>query len=314
LVGGYPQAVLTFAPDSPLLVYDKQRSEKVLYYQRKSVMKRVVLAVALSLSAVFSSAQSILTPKPRIQLIRNATLVVEYAGQKILVDPMFSPKGTIESWGGVQRNPTVELKMPVAEIVQDLNLVMVTHTHADHFDEAASNALPKSIELINQPADREFFVKQGFTKAQTLEDGRVWNGIQIHRLGAEHGSGEVLKMMGKTSGFVLQAKNQPTVYIVGDAIWTEEIKQNIQRYKPDYIIVNSGGALVAGYENTPIIMDEEQTMALIAASGKAKVIAVHMDALDHCRTTRASLRQKAGAQHISPKKLIIPQDGETIGL
>jgi L-ascorbate metabolism protein UlaG (beta-lactamase superfamily) len=277
-------------------------------------MKHVLLAAALTLSAAFTQAQSKLNAKPSVQLIRNATLVVKYAGQKILIDPMLSPKGTIESWGGVERNPTVELKMPVADIVQDLNLVVVTHTHADHFDEAASKALPKSIELINQPADQEFFQKQGFTGAQTLQDGWGWNGIQIHRLKAQHGSGEILKKMGKTSGFVLQAKNQPTVYIVGDAIWTEDIKQNIAKYKPDYIIVNSGGARIAGFENTPILMDEAQTMALIAASGKATIIAVHMDALDHCRTTRASLRQQATARRISPKKLLIPQDGETIAL
>jgi L-ascorbate metabolism protein UlaG (beta-lactamase superfamily) len=277
-------------------------------------MKQVPLASAPSLSATLSFAQRQSAAKPTVRLIRNATLVVEYAGQKILVDPMLSTKGTIESWSGVERNPTVELKMPVAEIIQNLDLVMVTHTHADHFDEAASKALNKSIELINQPADQEFFQKQGFTNAQTLVDGREWHGIQIHRLEAEHGSGEVLKMMGETSGFVLQAQNQPTIYIVGDAIWTDKIKQNIANYKPDYIIVNSGGALVAGFENTPILMDEEQTMALLAASGKATVIAVHMDALDHCRTSRASLRQKADAQHVSPKKLLIPQDGETVEL
>jgi L-ascorbate metabolism protein UlaG (beta-lactamase superfamily) len=277
-------------------------------------MKRVLLAVVLSLSTTLSFAQRQPDATPRVRLIRNATLVVEYAGQKILVDPMLSAKGAIESWGGVERNPTVELTMPVAEIIQNLDLVVVTHTHADHFDEAASQALNKSIELINQPADQEFFQKQGFTNAQTLVDGREWHGIQLHRLEAKHGSGEVLKKMGKTSGFVLQAKNQPTVYIVGDAIWTEDIKQNIAKYKPDYIIVNSGGAQIAGFENTPIIMDEAQTMALVAASGKAKVIAVHMDALDHCRTTRATLRQQAAARRISPKKLLIPQDGETIAL
>jgi L-ascorbate metabolism protein UlaG (beta-lactamase superfamily) len=271
-------------------------------------MKRVLSAAAPSPSANPSFAQ------PSIRLIRNATLVVEYAGQKILVDPMFSTKGTLESWGGVERNPTVELTMPVAEIIQNLDLVLVTHTHADHFDEAASQALDKAIALINQPADQEFFPKQGFTNAQTLADGREWHGIQLHRLEAEHGSGEVLKMMGNASGFVLQAKNQPTIYIVGDAIWTDEIKQNIARYKPDYIVVNSGGARVPGFENTPILMDEEQTMALLEASGKAQVIAVHMDALDHCRTSRASLRQKANDRHISAEKLLIPQDGETIAL
>jgi len=277
-------------------------------------MKKVILAVLLTLSVTLSFAQKETSKKPHLQLVRNATLIIEYAGKKILVDPMLSPKGAIESWAGIQTNPTVDLKLSVDEIVKGVDLVMVTHAHDDHFDKAASNVLNKSIEITNQPADKAFFEKEGFSNASALQDQKLWNGIRIHRLDAEHGSGEVLKMMGKTSGFLLRAKNQPTLYIVGDAIWTDDIKKNIKKFKPDYIIVNSGGALIKGYDNVPIIMDEMQTMALIAASGKAKVIAVHMDALDHCRTTRSSLRQKAAESNIETDKLIIPQDGEVIDL
>jgi L-ascorbate metabolism protein UlaG (beta-lactamase superfamily) len=277
-------------------------------------MKRVFLMVALTLSATFSFAQGKADTKASLQLVRNATLIIEYAGQKILIDPMLSPKGEFQSFAGVERNPTVDLKVPVSEITKGLNLVMVTHSHPDHFDEAASKILDKSVQLINQPADRDFFKKEGFINAETLDNSRVWNNISIHRIDAQHGTGEVLKMMGKTSGFVLKARNQPTIYIVGDAIWTDEIKKTIKKYKPDYIIVNSGGAVIPGFEKTPILMDEDQTMALIKESGKAKVIAVHMDALDHCRTTRTSLRQKADESSIENGKLLIPQDGEEIEL
>lgn len=276
-------------------------------------MKKVLLAVAISLSTALSFAQKN-SDKPTLQLVRNATLLMEYNGKKILIDPMLSPKGSIDSWAGIQKNPTIELKMPIKEIVKDVDLVLVTHTHEDHFDKFASDNLDKSIELILQPADQDFFKKENFTNATALEDSKVWNGINIHRVEAQHGTGEVLKMMGHTSGFVLNAKNQPTVYIVGDAIWTEDIKAAIKKFDPDYIVVNSGGALIQGFENTPIIMDEAQTMALIGESGRAKVIAVHMDALDHCRTTRSSLSQKAAEFKIGKDKLIIPQDGEVITL
>lgn len=285
-----------------------------MFKKQNKIMRKILLTMVLMLSATLSFAQNNPDNKLTLQLVRNATLLIEYGGKKILVDPMLSPKGAIESWAGIQRNPTVDLKMPVEEIVKGIDLVMVTHTHDDHFDKAASKILDKSIELIIQPADKEFFEKEGFSNATVLEDIRVWNNINIHRIDGQHGTGEVLKMMGKTSGFILKAKNQPTVYIVGDAIWTEDIKRNIKKFKPDYIIVNSGGAQIKGYENTPIIMDEEQTMALIGESGKAKVIAVHMDALDHCRTTRNSLREKAAEFNIGADKLIIPQDGEVITL
>ncbi|REA60128.1 MBL fold metallo-hydrolase [Dyadobacter luteus] len=277
-------------------------------------MKKVLLAIALLVSSGSLFAQTKSASEPNIQLIRNATLVIEYAGKKILIDPMLSAKGAFQSFAGIQKNPTVDLKMPVSEVIGGVDLVMVTHSHVDHFDSTASNALDKSVHLINQPSDKDFFNKEGFTKAAVLDKEMVWNGISIHRVDGEHGSGKVLEMMGKTSGFVLMAKNQPTIYIVGDAIWTENINKNIKRFKPDYIVVNSGGAFIPGFESTPILMDDEATMQLVGQSGKAKVIAVHMNALDHCRTTRAKLSQKAAELNIGKEKLLIPQDGDVIKL
>jgi L-ascorbate metabolism protein UlaG (beta-lactamase superfamily) len=249
-----------------------------------------------------------------IQLIRNATLRIQYAGKKILVDPMLMAKEAMDPFAGKARNPTVDLPLPVEEIVQGTDLVLVTHTHRDHFDQAASEALDKSVKLLNQPADEAYFKKEGFTNAETVTRSTAWNGIHIHRTGGQHGSGEILKHMGTVSGFVLEAAKQPTIYVIGDSIWIDEIELAILKFKPDVIVVNSGGAAMPGHEATPILMDEEQTMALIKASGDATIIAVHMDALDHCRTTRASLRQKAEALNISKDKLMILQDGEKVEL
>ncbi len=249
-----------------------------------------------------------------IQLIRNATLVINYAGKKILVDPMFSPKDAFDPFAGKARNPMVELPMAVEEIIKDVDLVLVTHTHPDHFDPVAIEVLDKSIKLINQPADKKFFKKASFSQAEAIEDHLTWNGIDIYRTHGEHGSGEVLQHMGIVSGFVLKAKDQPTIYIAGDTVWIKEVEQTIETFKPDYIVTNSGGAAMPGFESTPIMLDEEQTIALVNASGNAKVIATHMGALDHCRTTRASLQSKADQSGIPKNKLLIPQDGESISL
>ncbi len=276
-------------------------------------MKRNLL-VGLMLTANLAMAQINLekSATTSVQLVRNATLLVEYGGKKILVDPMLSPKGVMESWAGIEKNPTVDLVLPIHQIIEELDLVLVTHVHPDHFDDTAIKVLDKSIKVVNQPADKTFFEKHGFSNASVLDDDILWNTISITRIDAQHGSGEVLEMMGKTSGFVLKAENQPTVYIVGDAIWTDEVKSTIKKFNPDYIIVNSGGAFIQGFDATPIILDEAQTMDLIWHSGKAKVIAVHMEALDHCRTTRDSLKQRATDYKIGTDKLIIPQDGEKI--
>jgi L-ascorbate metabolism protein UlaG (beta-lactamase superfamily) len=87
-----------------------------------------------------------------IQLVRNATLVVNYAGKKVLVDPMLMPKDSFDPLAGKALNPMVGLPASIEEIIKDVDLVLVTHTHPDHFDPVASANLNKGIKLINQPA------------------------------------------------------------------------------------------------------------------------------------------------------------------
>lgn len=252
--------------------------------------------------------------KNSIQLIRNATLVIQYAGKKILVDPMLLPKDSFNPFAGKAKNPTVELPLSAEEIIKDIDLVLVTHTHTDHFDPMAAKLLDKSIKLFNQPADKEYFAKANFSNAETVEDHTTLNGIHIYRTSGKHGSGPILTRMGTVSGYVLKAENEPTIYIVGDSIWTDEVEQAIKKFDPDWIITNSGGAVIPGFETTPILMNEEGTITVVKSSAKAKVIAVHMEALDHCVTTRSSLREKADASAVASTRLFIPADGEYISI
>lgn len=272
------------------------------------------------LTVVTSNNLSFATPvtseknlaKNSIRLIRNATLTIQYAGKKILLDPLLAEKGAYNPFAYEERNPTVDLPLSVGDIIKNIDLVLVTHTHSDHFDAVAKEVLPGDVKIINQPADEEYFKKTKFTNTETLQDHMVWNNIHIYRTGGKHGSGEIGKKMGTVSGFVLKSKGQPTVYIVGDSIWTEEVEQALENHKPDIIIANTGGARFPGYEETPILMNEAQAIALVKASGKAKVIAVHMEALDHCATTRSSLQKEANLVNIGKDKLFIPKDGEQI--
>lgn len=249
-----------------------------------------------------------------LTLVRNATIILKYAGHRILIDPMLSPKDTFPPFGGKARNPLVGLPMPVEEIVRNTDLVLVTHTHPDHYDQAAANALDPAVELLYQPADEALFPREKFENARVVESSVSWKNIRIDRTYAQHGSGEVLDLMGYASGFVLRSEGQPTIYLVGDGIWTEEIRENIRRFEPDILVLNAGGAVKPGYEATPILMNETDTVAVLAESGNATVIAVHLEALDHCLTTRASLRQAARQHGIPDSRLLIPADGETISL
>ena len=246
----------------------------------------------------------------KIQLIRNATMKITYAGRTILTDPMLAPKGEFEPFAGIARNPTIELPFQAEQIVKGIESVIVTHDHPDHFDKAASRTIPKVTPIFCQPGDNIRMTEEGFQNVIPIETSYTWEEITITRTGGKHGSGKILELTGKVSGFVFQASGEPTVYWVGDSIWCEQVEKSIEMFNPDIIITHSGGATIPGYES--IIMDGEQTLTTVNASPEAIVVAIHMESLDHCTVSRKTLRQMADSAAIPPSRLMIPEDGETI--
>ena len=250
----------------------------------------------------------------QIQLIRNATMKITYAGRTILTDPLLAPKGAYEPFAGKARNPTADLPISLDDVLKDIDGVLVSHMHSDHFDKVAGEALPKNIPLFHQPGDEERLAELGFTAAAPVADTITWEGITISRTGGAHGSGEILEMMGQVSGFVLQADGEPTMYWAGDTIFCEPVENAIRKFKPDVFLPHSGGAQMPGYDI--ILMDAKQTLQAARTAwdvnSESVVVAIHMEALDHCPVTRDGLRNLADQENVPAGKLMIPKDGETL--
>lgn len=248
--------------------------------------------------------------KMKIQLIRNATMRIEFAGKTFLADPMLSPKGAIQSFAGISPNPTIELPFSADEVIKGINAVLASHTHPDHFDKPAMDLLSKQLPVFCQKPDENLLKENSFQNVTVVEKSVVWENITITKTGGKHGSGEILNMMGEVSGFILQAKGEPTIYWIGDAIWGEEVENAIKTYNPEIIITHSGGAVIPGFP--AILMDANETITVLKAAPNAKIVAIHMEALDHCTVTRNALRELANNNGITWKRLIIPNDGETV--
>lgn len=104
---------------------------------------------------------------------------------------------------------------------------------------------------------------------------------------------------------------------MGDCKWEACIRETVERFNPDYIVVNSGGAVFPEFSKVDgcIIPDEAEVMQMLdELPTHIKLIAVHMDAIDHCQTTREILRNEARHHGADMNRLIIPEDGETIKL
>ena len=255
--------------------------------------------------------------KAIIRLVRSATLKINYAGHTILVDPVFADKGTLQSALGVYKSPRVHLVMPISEITEGVDMVLLTHNHIDHYEPSVKQHLPKDIPFYTQPQDKETLVQDGFTNVEAIEKSKTIGNLTIHRTTGHHGFGQIGQMMGPVSGYVLMAEGLPTIYIMGDCKWEKGIQHTIEKYNPDYIVVNCGGAIFPEFSKTEgsIIPDEQEVMRMLDETPEhITFIAVHMDATDHGQTSRAILRNEALHYKIDMKRLLIPEDGECIQL
>lgn len=248
-----------------------------------------------------------------IQLIRHATLWLEYAGVQVLVDPMFSEAGVnppIMNATNDRRNPLVPLPFPKEKLLQP-DVILVSHLHPDHWDAAAIEALPKSTPLFCQPGDAAMITGQHFVNVTDIGQSALYKGITISRTSGRHGTGEIGKKMGQVSGFVLQAEGEPTLYIAGDTIWCYEVKHALDAFKPDVSVVNAGGAQFA--VGDPITMNAEDVIRVCRYAPSSKVVAVHMDTINHCLVTREVLADALNAEGLLGQ-VLIPADGQRVTL
>lgn len=252
----------------------------------------------------------------KLQLIRNATLLLDYGGHHILIDPFFAPKGSRPSYVGQgdNVNPTAELPLPIEQILESVELVIVSHLHSDHFDPVAHERVPKKLPLFCQPGNEVFIREKGFVDITVVEDDLAWNNIRITRTDGHHGTGEVEGIMGKVSGFVFRAPGEPTLYWAGDTVLCDEVRIAIAEYDPHVVVTHSCGATWADStgQRSLIVMDDAQTIKTCKFAAEAVVIATHMEALDHSTITRVALRAAAERANVSAEWLRIPADGESV--
>ncbi|GGB72886.1 UPF0173 protein YddR [Flavobacterium suaedae] len=252
----------------------------------------------------------------KVQLIRNATMIVEYAGKRMLVDPMFAQKGALargpmpaKDWNW-RRNPNNDLPISIEEIIKDIEFVFLTHLHFDHWDKFAADALPKDIKVFVQDEnDKKVIAKAGFTNLEILGENSTFGDIKLSRTKAQHGKGFILKLAGQVTGMVLEHPSEKTLYIAADTVWYEEVGKTIKKFNPEAIIVNGGdNRFIIGDQ---LIMSKEDIYRTHLAAPNSDIVVVHMEGVYHNTLTRKELRKFVDEKDIAAK-ILIPEDGETI--
>lgn len=253
----------------------------------------------------------------KIRQIRNATIIVEFGGSRFLIDPWLAPKATYAGFDGTLnahiRNPVVDLPIPVADLV-DVDAVIVTHTHPDHWDDFARDAIPKDLPFFVQHfMDKEIICAAGFTNVRVLTGNPEFRGVKLIKTPGQHGSDECLQaaydLLRDVCGVVFRHETERTLYLAGDTVWNQYVRGVLLTLQPDVIILNCGDAQVPGFGS--IIMNKDDVAAVCKASPASRVIASHMEAVNHAMLTRTELRRFLEEAGLG-EQVSIPRDGEIL--
>ena len=283
------------------------------------------IACAAATAPAFAETETRANPeaahKLNLQQVRNATVKITYGDTTFLIDPMLAKKGAYPGFENTYRsnlrNPLVDLTESPEQVIAGVDAVIVTHTHLDHWDDAAQKALPKDIPLFAQhEEDAQLIRSQGFKNVHVLTNEAEFGGVKISKTGGQHGTDEMYavpalaKPLGEAMGVVFQAPGYKTLYLAGDTIWRPEVDQAIEKFQPEVIVLNAGKAKMSGYEGS-IIMGEEDVLRATQVAKDAKIVAVHMDAINHMSLTRAELRSYV-QKHGIDSRVDIPADGAAL--
>jgi L-ascorbate metabolism protein UlaG (beta-lactamase superfamily) len=257
----------------------------------------------------------------KITQLRNATIVLEFQSNSgpitLLVDPMLERKGGLPSLkylGGTQRrNPLVELPSNAIDLLDLVTHTLITHCqrgHFDHLDRAGKRFLrERGTPVICMPRDHKYLNNRGLIVQPLTGTERqpFFNGY-ITPIPCIHGRGFIGSLMEHGHGYLIELPNEPSVYIAGDTLLTEEVGRCLSIAKPAVSILPAGGAKMdVGSE---ILMSKDEFMEACKLTAGI-VIANHLEALDHCPTTREEITVAANAAGIM-HRFLVPDDGQVM--
>lgn len=249
----------------------------------------------------------------KLLFVRHATMVIYANNKRILLDPVFSNEEEIPpvpNLNSQRRNPLIRLNTPIEELI-NVDATIITHLHMDHFDTLAREQLPKAMQIFCQSEDENTIRELGFQNVTPIKESISWEGLNIYRVDGKHGEGEVLDKMGHTSGFILEDDKNYKLYIVGDSIWCKDVEDSITRFNPDTIVVNAGAATLP--IGRSITMNEQDIESVINKASKSKIIAVHMEAWNHCMLSKEDLKKFLQNKELADR-VIIPIENTIINI
>jgi L-ascorbate metabolism protein UlaG (beta-lactamase superfamily) len=217
--------------------------------------------------------------------IGTATTLIRCARFTILTDPNFLHRGEHARLGwGLRSERLTEPAIGIGQLPQ-LDFVLLSHHHGDHFDDVAARELDRSLPILTTPHGAEKLARQGFHAVTALD---TWQSTMMEHAGSVlrvtampgvHGPGLARHLVPPVMGSVLEFQDGDarafTMYVTGDTLMHGGIADVARRFPEiDLALVHLGGTRVAGLLLT---MDAAQGVELLRTIRPKVAIPIHVD-------------------------------------
>ncbi len=262
----------------------------------------------------------------KLHHIRNATFIIESKDRYILIDPMLSKKGELPPFSVLkhkaQKNPIVDLPSGTSTLLDKVTHALITHSqtfgikalqHTDHLDIKGEEFLKsQNIPVVTVKKDEEYLKKYDLNVVDAIEywEEKSFLDGKIVSIPAKHGHGWIHKLMANGAGYFIDLLDEPSIYICGDTVLTADVKKAIKEFQPDIVVVAAGNASLD--IGQALLMNIDEVIELVNLAPN-KVVANHMEALNHCGVTRDILALRLKDEGLFDK-VFIPNDGDMIKL
>ncbi|MFC8731048.1 MBL fold metallo-hydrolase [Luteimicrobium sp. NPDC057192] len=219
-------------------------------------------------------------------LAGGPTVLLEYAGLRVLLDPTFDDPRSYE--GAVVLTKTASPALP-ADAVLPVDLVLVSHDqHADNLDLSGralvEQALADGVTVLSTPAAAGRIAGvTGLDPWASVElDGDP--AVTVTAVPALHGpeGADAPNLAGPVTGFVLEAPDAPTLYVSGDNASVELVREIAARFPGIAIaVLNAGAADPGRFPGRTVTLRGTDAAEAATLLGDALVVPAHADSWAH---------------------------------